>query len=67
MNAGDFAAIEPQLENSELVESEMISVDLSLGRGDLIVRTDAIRLQDIIAPATDAKQAAPRRSTRSKS
>jgi flagellar assembly protein FliH len=67
MNAGDFAAIEPQLENSELLESEMISVDLSLGRGDLIIRTDAIRLQDIIAPATDAKQAAPRRSTRSKS
>ena len=69
LNAGDFAAIEPHLENSELLTNEMLSVDMSLGRGDVIVRTDAVRLQDIIAPTADGAAARPstRRGTRSKS
>lgn len=69
LNAGDFAAIEPHLDNSELLTNDMLSVDMSLGRGDVIVRTDAVRLQDIIAPATDtsAARTSTRRAPRSKS
>ena len=58
LNPGDFAAIQQFIESSETIEEGMIAVDLSLGRGDVIVRSDAVRLEDVIAPAKlDAKPA----------
>ena len=50
LNPGDFAAIEPYLGTSETIQPDMISIDLGLGRGDVIVRSDAVRLEDVIAP-----------------
>ena len=66
LNAEDFAAIEPHIGDSELIEKDVISIDVSLGRGDIIVRTDAVRLQDIIAPQKETKSVSSRK-TRSKS
>ncbi len=62
LNPGDFAAIHPHIESSETIDEGMITADLSLGRGDVIVRADAIRLEDVIAPAQDTKRSASRAS-----
>ena len=51
LNPGDFAAIHPHLETSETIIEAILSADLSLGRGDVIVRSESVRLEDIIAPA----------------
>ncbi|OUD10188.1 hypothetical protein BVC71_01335 [Marivivens niveibacter] len=50
LNPGDFAAIEPYIGTSETIDPDMLSIDLGLGRGDVIVRSDAVRLEDVIAP-----------------
>ncbi len=55
LNPGDFAAIQPHIDQSETIDPGNISIDMSLGRGDVIVRTEAVRLEDIIAPVARAK------------
>ncbi len=50
LNPEDHAAILPEVAGSETIDTAMISVDATLGRGDVIVRCEAIRLEDVIAP-----------------
>lgn len=48
LNADDLAAIEPYLEDSELLSENRIVADGRLGRGDVDVRAGAITLSDIL-------------------
>lgn len=50
LNSEDFTAILPHLKNSEVVDVERIISDPMLARGDVIVRSDLVRLEDVLAP-----------------